>query len=218
LQRQRAWCVGADPHFAEKAADVIGLYLKPPENAIVLPIDEKPGAQALERPNGHVLTGDGQIVRGIKSAYARHGAVSLFAASQIAASAVASLVTKRKRRVEFLEFMDMVVSDLPQEIASHVIMDNYCIHKKRDSWLSHHPNATFHFTPASASRLNMVEIFFGILSRKALKGGDFASCDSLKQAIEDFIKAYNENAEPFVWTKPEAKGSQLRSSANNFRK
>jgi transposase len=106
LQRQRTWCVSTDPHFAEKAADIIGLYLNPPENAIVLSIDEKPGIQAIERPNGYVLTSNSKIVRGIKSTYIRHGTVNLFAALEIANGIVRSQFTDRKRRIEFLEFID----------------------------------------------------------------------------------------------------------------
>ena len=216
LQRHRSWCVSTDPEFAAKAADIVGLYLNPPQNALVLSVDEKPGIQALERPVGYVHTGSGKIVRGMKSTYKRHGTLNLFAALEVATGAIRSRITARKRRVEFLEFMERVVTDIPEDREVHVILDNYCIHKKNEEWLSSHPKVHFHFTPTSASWLNMVEIWFGILSRKALKGASFAHRDELAAAIQDFIEVYNESAEPFVWRKREVKGSQLKNTITNL--
>jgi transposase len=216
LQRQRTWCVSTDPQFAEKAADVIGLYLNPPENAIVLSVDEKTSIQALERPSGYVMTKSGEIVRGIKSTYIRHGVVNLFSALVVATGAVHSKILERKRRVEFLEFMDQVVSELPKDKEIHVIMDNYCIHKKCDEWLDAHPAVKFHYTPTSASWLNLVEVFFGIFTRKALRGANFSSIEELIKAIKEFLEVYNENAEPFIWRKREVKGSQLKNTIRNL--
>lgn len=216
LQRHRSWCVSTDPEFASKAADVVGLYLNPPQNALVLSVDEKPGIQALERPVGYVHTSSGKIVRGMKSTYKRHGTLNLFAALEVVTGAIRSRITTQKRRVEFLEFMEQVVSDLPDNKEIHVILDNYCIHKKNEKWLTTHPNVHFHFTPTSASWLNMVEIWFGILSRKALKGASFTHRDELATAIQDFIKVYNESAEPFVWRKKDIKGSQLKNTITNL--
>lgn len=210
LQRHRSWCVSTDPEFTSKAADVVGLYLNPPENALVLSVDEKPSIQALERPVGYVCTGNGKIVRGMKSTYRRHGTLNLFAALEVATGAIRSRITNQKRRVEFLEFMDQVVSEIPEDRDIHVILDNYCIHKRNEEWLVKHPNVHFHFTPTSASWLNMVEIWFGILSRKALKGASFTHRDELAKAIQDFIEVYNGQAEPFVWRKREVKGTQLK--------
>jgi len=170
LSRQRSWCVSTDPEFSAKAADIIGLYLNPPENALVLSVDEKPSIQALERKTGYVETNSGKIVRGFKSTYKRHGTLNLFAALEVATGAIHTQITKRKRRIEFLEFMDNVMTEMPGDKQVHVIMDNYCIHKKNQAWLAAHPNAFFHFTPTSASWLNQVEIWFGIFSRKALRG------------------------------------------------
>ncbi len=212
LQRQRSWCVSTDPQFAAKAADIVGLYLNPPVNAIVISVDEKPSIQALERTVGYVETDSGKIVRGYRSTYRRHGTLNLFAALEIATGAIHTETTKQKRKVEFLEFMNKVISDLPPSKKLHVILDNYCIHKKNDEWLLKHPNVKFHFTPTSASWLNMVEIWFGILSRKALKGASFRNLDELKKAIVDFIAAYTPNAKPFIWRKREVKGSQLRNT------
>ena len=216
LQRQRSWCVSTDPQFAEKAADVIGLYLNPPSNAIVLSIDEKPSIQALERPTGYVQTSDGTIVRGFKSTYKRHGTLNLFAALEVATGAIRTKTTFQKRRVEFLEFMDEVVSDLPPEREIHVILDNYGIHKRNDDWLASHPNVTFHYTPTSASWLNMVEIWFGIFTRKALRGASFGSIEDLTKAIKAFVDAYGPTAKPFIWRKREVKGTQLRNTIVNL--
>jgi transposase len=218
LARQRSWCVSTDPEFAPKAADIIGLYLAPPQNAVVISIDEKPSIQALERTTGYVCTSSNKIVRGLKSTYKRHGTLNLFAALNVATGQVHTQTTQLKRRVEFLAFMDQLLLDLPDcnEKEIHVILDNYCIHKRNDEWLANHQNVTFHFTPTSASWLNQVEIWFGILSRKALKNASFSSVDQLRTAIEDFIEVYQQNAKPFVWRKREVKGAQLRNTITNL--
>src|SRR6266852_727687 len=217
LQRQRSWCVSTDKEFAAKAADIVGLYLNPPEKALVISVDEKPSIQALERKTGYVETDNGKIVRGLKSTYKRHGTLNLFAALEVATGAVHTQTTGKKRRIEFLEFMDRVVADLPVGKEIHVILDNYCIHKKNDAWLAVHPNVFFHFTPTSASWLNQVEVWFGILSRKALRGASFHDIEQLRKAIEDFVAAYGPEAKPFVWRKREVKGSQLRNTIVNLR-
>jgi len=218
LARQRSWCVSTDPEFASKAADIVGLYLAPPEKALVISVDEKPSIQALERARGYVCTSSGKIVQGLKSTYKRHGTLNLFAALNVATGAIHTQTTEFKRRVDFLAFMDQVLSELPDsdQREIHVILDNYCIHKRNDEWLERHPNVTFHFTPTSASWLNQVEIWFGILSRKALKNASFRSVEELRVALEAFIEAYQPNAKPFVWRKREVKGSQLRNTIANF--
>lgn len=217
LARQRSWCVSTDPEFAAKAADIVGLYLNPPQQALVLSVDEKPSMQALERRTGYVETSSGKIVRGFKSTYKRHGTLNLFAALEVATGTVHTQTTAQKRRIEFLEFMDRVVEGLPAGKDLHVILDNYCIHKKNDAWLAAHPNVSFHFTPTSASWLNQVEIWFGILGRKALRGASFCNLEQLRQAIEDFVAAYGPTAKPFLWRKREVKGSQLRNTIVNLR-
>lgn len=213
LSRQRSWCVSTDPEFVAKAADIVGLYLNPPENALVISIDEKPSIQALERATGYVETGSGKIVRGYRSTYKRHGTLNLFAALEIATGAIHTQTTKYKRRVEF---MDRVVAELPEDKEIHVIMDNYCIHKKNQVWLSQHKNVFFHYTPTSASWLNQVEIWFGIMSRKALRGASFKNTEELRKAIEAFVNAYSKTAKPFVWRKREVVGSQLRNTIPNL--
>jgi len=217
LSRQRSWCVSTDPEFIPKAADIVGLYLDPPENALVISVDEKPSIQALERATGYVETDNGKIVHGFKSTYKRHGTLNLFAALEVATGAIHTQTTQQKRRTEFLTFMDQVVTNLPDGKEIHVILDNYCIHKKNDAWLAANPNVHFHFTPTSASWLNQVEIWFGIFSRKALRGANFKSIEQLRQAIEAFVAAYGPTAKPFVWRKREVKGSQLRNTIVNLR-
>jgi transposase len=217
LQRQRSWCVSTDKEFASKAADIVGLYLSPPENALVISVDEKPSIQALERTTGYVETDSGKIARGFKSTYKRHGTLNLFAALQVATGNVTAQITETKRREDFLGFMDALVAETPAGKELHVILDNYCTHKKCDVWLAQHSNVHFHFTPTSASWLNQVEIWFGILSRKALRGASFQNISALRQAIEDFVAAYNPTATPFRWRKREVRGAQLRNTIVNLR-
>ena len=216
LQRQRSWCVSTDKEFAAKAADIVGLYLNPPENALVISVDEKPSIQALERATGYVETDSNKIVRGFKSTYKRHGTLNLFAALQGATGRVTAQITETKRREDFLGFMDLIVAETPADKELHVILDNYCTHKKCDTWLAAHPHVHFHFTPTSASWLNQVEIWFGILSRKALRGASFENVQALRQAIEAFVAAYNPTASPFRWRKREVRGSQLRNTIVNL--
>ncbi len=216
LQRMRTWCVSTDPEFAAKSADVIGLYLSPPERALVLCVDEKPSIQALSRTTGYVETSSGKIVRGLKSTYRRNGTLNLFAALNVATGQISVQTTATKKRVDFQAFLEDVIRDVPPQNEIHVILDNYATHKKNEAWLAAHPHVKFHFTPTSASWLNQVEIWFGIFSRKVLKGASFDSKDSLAQAIHDFTDAYQKNARPFVWKKRDVKGSQLRNTVVNL--
>jgi transposase len=217
LRRHRSWCVSTDPEFSAKAADVIGLYLSPPHNALVLSVDEKPSIQALERKTGYVCTSSGKVVRGLKSTYKRHGTINLFAALNVATGEIKSKTTQTKKRPDFQAFMDELVADTPDDQQIHVILDNYSTHKKNNEWLAKHPNVHFHFTPTSASWLNQVEIWFGIFTRKTLSGASFANIEQLTKAIEAFIASYNQSASPFVWRKREVKGSQLRNTIVNLR-
>jgi transposase len=217
LQRRRSWCVSTDKQFAAKAADIIALYLNPPEKALVISVDEKPSIQALERATGYVETDSGKVVRGFKSTYKRHGTLNLFAALQVATGQIKTSKTTLKRREEFLQFMDQIVADAPLDRDLHVILDNYSTHKKCDAWLAQHPNVYFHFTPTSASWLNQVEIWFSIMSRKTLRGASFKNVAELSQAIDAFIADYNPSAKPFKWRKREVRGTQLRNTIVNLR-
>lgn len=216
LQRHRSWCVSTDPEFAAKAADVIGLYLNPPENALVFSVDEKPSIQALERTRGYVHTSSGKIVQGMKSTYKRHGTVNLFAALNVATGVIRGKTTQTKKRTDFQAFMEEVIAEQPAGREIHVILDNLNTHKKNEDWLAAHPNVTFHFTPTSASWLNQVEIWFGIFQRKTLNNASFHSIEQLVAAIGAFTDAYNENAAPFVWRKREVRGAQLRNTIVNL--
>lgn len=221
LARLRSWCISTDPEFAAKAADIVGLYLNPPENAIVVSIDEKPSIQALSRRTGYVETTDGKIVRAVKSTYRRNGTVNLFGALEIATGIVHGEVTSHKTRSDFLGFMDRLMGELKLKENSqlHVIMDNYCIHKHCDDWLAKHPNVHFHYTPTSASWMNMIEIWFNIMSRKVLRGAGFDSTKQLTAAIGKFITAYDRPGlhHPFIWRKREVHGSQIRDTLTNLR-
>jgi transposase len=217
LQRLRTWCVSTDPEFAPKAAEVVGLYLNPPLNALVLSVDEKPSIQAIQRPSGYVETDSGAVVRAMKSTYKRNGTLNLFAALEIATGQVYVQTTERKKREDFRGFLDSVIAELPVSREIHVILDNYSTHKKNDDWLAKYEGRVhFHFTPTSASWLNQIEIWFGLLTRKALRGASFASKDQLRAAIEAFVARTNDNPKPFHWRKREVKGSQLRNTIINL--
>jgi len=217
LQRLRTWCVSTDPEFAPKAAEVIGFYLNPPLNALVLSVDEKPSIQAIQRPSGYVETDNGAVVRAMKSTYKRHGTLNLFAALEVASGYVHAQTTEQKKREDFRGFLDLIIAELPTDKEIHVILDNYCTHKRNADWLAKYDGRVqFHFTPTSASWLNQVEIWFGLLTRKSLRGGSFASKDQLRLAIEAFVARTNEHPKPFHWRKREVKGSQLHNTIINL--
>jgi transposase len=199
LAGRRSWCLSSDPEFVAKAADIVGLYLAPPDHAIVLAVDEKPAIQALERAQGYLKLPNGRSLHGQAHEYRRRGTTTLFAALEVATGQIKAKHSKRRRRAEFLDFMNEVVADYPdQEI--HVVLDNLRTHKpKRDRWRARHKNVHFHFTPTHASWLNQVEIWFSILARRTLEGASFTSVRQLRQAIDAFIEAYNPTAAPFQW-------------------
>jgi transposase len=210
LQRRQSWCVSTDPEFARKAADITGLYLDPPENALVLCVDEKPSIQALERAQGYIRLPNGKAVSGFAHDYKRHGTTTLFAALNVARGLLQTRHYQRRRRREFLDFMNAVVAQHPGQ-QLHIVLDNLNTHKpKQDRWLKQHPNVHFHFTPTHASWLNQVEIWFSILSRNALRGASFTSTTQLREAIDAFINAYNQQAAPFEWTKAAVKQQSFR--------
>lgn len=210
LAARKSWCESNDPEFATKAAEIVGLYLDPPDNALVLAVDEKPSIQALERAQGYLRLPNGRALTGQSHDYKRHGTTTLFAALDIATGEVSGRHYKRRRRVEFLDFMNRIVAAHPgREI--HVILDNLSTHKpKRDRWRKRHPNVHFHFTPTPASWLNQVEIWFSILAGKALAGASFRSVAELKAHVDAFIATYNEQAKPFAWTKSQVHQKRLK--------
>jgi transposase len=217
LERRRSWCQSTDPEFTRKAADIVGLYLDPPENAVVLCVDEKPHIQALERAQGWLRLPNGRALTGQTHEYRRHGTTTLFAALNTATGQVKAGHYKRRRRREFLDFMNQVVADFPDDVEIHVILDNLNTHKpKHDRWLKRHPNVHFHFTPTHASWLNQIEIWFSIMVRAVLKGASFTHPRQIRQAIDDYIEVYNPEAAPFEWRKDsvhQVEGSQLHPSS-----
>lgn len=218
LQRRRSWCVSTDKEFAPKAAEVVGLYLNPPVNAVILSVDEKPSLQAIERPCGYIETDSGRVVRALKSTYKRHGTLNLFAALEVGTGQVRTKFTDYKKREDFLSFLDGIMADQPQDKEIHVILDNYATHKRNQDWLAKFEGRVqFHFTPTSASWLNQIEIVFSLLQRKTLNGASFKTKDELRKAIEAFIQRHNERAKPFRWRKREVKGGQLRNTIVNLR-
>jgi transposase len=201
LSGRKSWCESTDPEFIPKAADIVGLYMGPPDNAVVLSVDEKPSIQALERAQGYLKLPNGRAMIGQSHDYKRNGTTTLFAALNVGTGEVTGRHYKRRRRLEFLDFMNRMVKQYHgKEI--HVVLDNLSTHKpKRDLWLARHPNVHFHYTPTHTSWLNQIEIWFSILSGKSLKGGSFRSVPELMAHIDAFIATYNEEARPFVWTK-----------------
>ena len=216
LARRRSWCISTNPEFAAKAAAIVGLYLEPPENALVVCVDEKPAIQALERAQGWLKLPNGKALTGFNHEYKRHGTTTLFAALDIATGMVKAGHYLRRKRRQFLSFMNEIVSEYPdQEI--HVILDNLNTHKpKTDRWLPRHPNVHFHYTPTHASWLNQIEIWFSILWRGALRGGSFSSIRDLRSAIDHFIDAYNENAHPFEWKAKKVRQKPLENKYANL--
>ncbi|MDP2661631.1 MAG: IS630 family transposase, partial [Dehalococcoidia bacterium] len=201
LQRRRSWCLSTDPQFAEKAADIVGLYLDPPDNAVVISVDEKPSIQALERAQGWLRLPNGKALRGHTHEYKRHGTTTLFAALEVHTGQVQVGHYRRKRRREFLDFMSGVVASHPKT-ELHVVLDNFGTHKpKHDRWLAKHPKVHFHYTPTHASWLNQVEVWFSILERAVLLGLSSTSTREVCTAIDRFTAARNQNAAPFEWTK-----------------
>ena len=201
LQRRRSWCISTDPESGPKAADVVGLYLSPPEDAVVLCVDEKPHIQVLERAQGWLRLPNGKALNGFSHCYKRHGTSTLFAALEVATGQVQVGHYPRRRRREFLDFMNDVVAAHPRR-EIHVILDNLNTHKpKQDRWLARHPKVRFHFVPTYSSWLNMVEVWFSILSRQALRNLSCTAVRQLREAIDRFVKAYRDTAAPFEWTK-----------------
>lgn len=190
-----------DPELEGKIRDVIGLYLAPPENAIVLSLDEKSQIQALDRTQP-VLPMAPLHPEQRTHDYVRHGTTSLFAALEVATGKITGRCFDRHTHVEFLKFLKVVAAAYPDQDL-HLVMDNYATHKKAEvkAWLANNPRITVHFTPTSGSWLNMVEAWFSIIERQAIHRGTFGSVRDLTRAIRAFITGWNPRATPFVWTK-----------------
>jgi putative transposase len=199
--RQRNFKLSTDPFFVEKVRDVVGLYLNPPENALVLCVDEKSQIQALDRTQPMLSMGLG-YVEGVTHDYVRHGTVTLFTALDIATGRVFTRCRSRHRHQEYLAFLKQIEANVPPELDLHLVVDNYGTHKHPSvkRWLSFHPRYHVHFTPTYASWLNQVEIWFNIITQKAIRRGTFKSVKDLVSKINYFTESYNSKAQPFVWT------------------
>jgi transposase len=210
LAARKSWCESNDPKFAAKAADVVGLYINPPAKAIVLCVDEKPSIQALERAQGYLKLPNGRALTGQSHDYKRHGTTTLFAALEVASGRIITAHAKRRRRVEFLDFMNCVVAAFPDR-ELHVVLDNLNTHKKNERWLKRHLKVHFHFIPTRSSWLNQVEIWFSILQRQSLNGASFTAVQQLQEHIDAFIASYNQTAQPFAWTKKKVHQRRFKS-------
>jgi len=190
-----------DPELEVKIRDVVGLYLNPPENAIVLCVDEKSQVQALDRTAPMLPLRPG-IPEKQTHDYIRHGTTTLFAALEVATGRVTDVCYPQHRNQEFLKFLKQVAKSYPRKDL-HVVCDNYRTHKHANvrAWLDRNPRVTLHFTPTSGSWLNMVEIFFGIITRQTIRRGSFTSVKDLITAIRRFIDGWNDRCNPFTWTK-----------------
>jgi len=199
--RQDTFKFSTDPELAAKVRDVVGLYLDPPENAIVLCVDEKSQIQALNRTQPILPVRPGLPEKATHD-YKRNGTTTLFAALEVATGQVTDRCYDRHGKAEFLDFLKLVARSYPRQ-RLHVVLDNYHTHKHDDinRWLAKHPRITLHFTPTSGSWLNLVEVFFGIITRQAIRRGSFDSVKQLVSAIRAFIDAYNDRCQTFTWTK-----------------
>jgi transposase len=199
--RLERYVASTDPEFERKAADVIGLYLAPPEHAVVLCVDEKTAIQALDRLDPVLPLSPGRAERhGFE--YYRHGTLSLFAALEVATGRVNGMPAARHRSLDFLRFMDRVVVEYGPTQEIHVILDNLSAHKTKAvrAWLAAHPNVRFHFTPTYSSWLNQVELWFAKIERDLIARGIFTSVPDLHKKLRQYITLHNKTAQPFQWT------------------
>ena len=199
--RQRHFKLSNDPFFVEKVRAICGLYLNPPDKALVLCVDEKSQIQALDRTQPMLPLGFG-YAEGVTHDYVRHGTTNLFAALDIASGTVLSQCKRRHRHQEFLQFLRHIDENVPADLDIYLIVDNYATHKhaKVRHWLALHPRYHIHYTPTYASWMNQVEIWFNIITQKAIRRGTFTSVKSLVQKIERFVQNYNTTARPFAWS------------------
>jgi transposase len=212
--RAETFKLSADPAFVEKVRDIVGLYLAPPDRALVLCVDEKPQIQAAQGTAPALPLRPGQAERRTHD-YRRHGTLDLFAALDVRAGTVVGACERRHRSVEFRAFLDRVESSVPPGLEVHLVLDNLKTHKTRlvHDWLVKRPRFHLHFTPTSASWLNLVECWFAVLSRRRLGRGTFTSTQDLEDAIHAYIAATNAAPKPFVWTKT---ADQILASVGRF--
>ena len=199
--RSKSFKLSNDPFFIEKVRDVVGLYLNPPDHALVLCVDEKSQVQALERTQPVLPMGLG-YVEGITHDYIRHGTTTLFAALDIANGSVLTQCKAQHRHQEFLSFLRHIEANVPTDLDVHLICDNYGTHKhaKVRAWLAKRPRFHLHFTPTYSSWLNQVERWFALITNQAIRRGSFDSVPDLKRKINEFVEHYNQHPKPFAWS------------------
>ncbi len=200
--RAETFSLSKDPQFVEKVRDIVGLYMSPPDNALVLCVDEKSQMQALDRTQPLLPMIPTHPERRTNT-YFRHGTTSLFAALDIATGRVIGKTYRRHRSKEFRRFLDEIDGAVPEELSVHLVMDNYATHKTEaiQRWLTRHPRFHVHFTPTSSSWLNLVESFFSIVDRNVTRRGVHRSTRALEKDIRAFLEVHNEDPHPFIWTK-----------------
>jgi transposase len=211
--RSQTFKFSTDPQLVAKVTDIVGLYLAPPENAIVLCVDEKSQIQALDRTAPMLPMQPGLPERRTHD-YVRHGTTTLFAALEIATGTITAACQPRHRHQEFLRFLKQVSRAYPDDGRQlHLIMDNYAAHKRVEirDWLAANPRVQVHFTPTSASWMNLVEVWFGIIERQAIHRGSYRSVRELNAKIRAFIDGWNDRCHPFIWTKT---ADQILTKAN----
>ena len=199
--RQRSFKLSSDPEFNEKVTDVVGLYMNPPDRAIVICMDEKPGIQALDRDQPMLPLRPGMPV-GVSNEYVRNGTIDLFAALNILDGTVVTQLHRRHRHQEFLIFLREVDEKVPEELDIHMVLDNLKTHTTPDvnRWFERHPRFKLHFVPTDASWLNLVESWFSQLTEKQIRRNSFPHERALVRAIREFVAEYQKNPRPFVWT------------------
>lgn len=199
--RQKHFTLSTDPYFVDKVRDIVGLYMNPPDKALVLCVDEKSQIQALDRTQPMLPMGLG-YVEGLTHNYRRHGTTTLFAALDVATGNVIAQCKRRHRHQEFLQFLRHIDQNVPANLDVHLIVDNYATHKHERvrRWLAARPRYHIHYTPTYSSWLNQVEIWFNIITQKAIRRGSFKSVPQLVKRIQAFVTKYNANAHPFAWT------------------
>lgn len=212
--RVETFKLSSDPLFIDKVRDVVGLYLAPPEHALVLCVDEKSQIQALDRTQPLLPMRPGQAERRSHD-YARHGTTSLFAALDIATGRVIGRCYQRHRAVEFRKFLDAIDQAVPADLDLHLVLDNYATHKTPavKAWLARHPRYHLHFTPTSASWLNLVERWFAALTEKQIRRGVHRSTRELEEAIRRYIEITNHRPKPFRWSKT---ADEILASVSRF--
>jgi transposase len=212
--RVESFKLSTDPLFVDKVRDIVGLYMAPPERALVLCVDEKSQIQALDRTQPVLPMRPGQPERRSHD-YTRHGTLSLFAALDVASGKVIGKCFARHRGTEFLKFLREIENNIPLDLDVHLVMDNYATHKTPAirRWLARHPRWCVHFTPTSASWINQVERFFAELTDRQIRRGVHRSTRELEQAIREYIRAVNDNPKPFRWTKS---ASDILASIKRF--